>query len=128
MNITDFKVGQTVYLKTITHLYNCWKNEIIFEAVVSKVGRKYITVKKDSLEYQFIIDEDFRQKTVYSIEFELFLSERDIRDYWQSAYLRHEISNVLAKNGKELPLRSLMAAATALHIPIFYEDGGASNG
>ena len=122
MKISDFKVGQTVYLKSISHLFECWKKERIETGVVTKIGRKYITVKRGIREYQFIIDEGFRQRTDYSIEYELFLTERDIRDYWQSAYLRFEIGNVIAKKGEELPLRSLMAAATALHIPIFYEE------
>ena len=125
----DFMVGQTVYLKTITHLFDSWKKEHIVKGVVSKVGRKYITVKETPFrEYRFNIENDFRQETEYAIKYELFLTEQAVYDYWQQAYLRVEIGNLLARNGPKLQLRALKEAAQALGIPLDYQKEGASNG
>lgn len=121
MTRNDFMVGQTVYLKTITHLFDSWKKEHIVKGVVSKVGRKYITVNKSPFrEYRFNIENDFRQETEYAIEYELFLTEQAVYDYWQQAYLRVEIGNLLARNGPKLQLRALKEAAKALGIPLEY--------
>lgn len=117
-------VGQTVYLKTITHLNDCWKKEKIAEGVVTKIGRKYITVKDLSLrDHRFNIENDFREETEYSAVYDLFLTKQSIYDYWQSAYLQVEIRNYLSRNGqrgKRIPLRTLKEAAKVFGIPIDY--------
>lgn len=123
MTRNDFSVGQTVYLKSVSHLYRHWENERIIEARVTKIGRKYITVESDFREYQFAIDDEFEQKTEYNIEYELFLTEQAIRDYWQSAYLRWEISSALAQRGRDLSLGALKDVALALGIPLDCEKG-----
>lgn len=121
MTRNDFVVGQTVYLKTITNLFNSWKKERIVKGVVSKVGRKYITVKVgSSYEYRFNIENDFRQETEYAVEYELFRTEQDVYDYWQRAYLRAEIGNFLARNGSKLQLRVLKEVGQTLGIPLEY--------
>lgn len=122
MTRNDFVVGQTVYLKTITYLFDSWKREHIVKGVVSKVGRKYITVKEGGFEYRFNIENDFRQETEYAIKYELFLTEQAVYDYWQQAYLRVEIGKILAKNGQNLQLRALKEAAQALGIPLDYNE------
>lgn len=129
MTRDDFIVGQTVYLKTITHLFDSWKKERFVKGVVSKVGRKYITVKVGlSCEYRFNIENDFRQETEYCAEYKLFNTEQGVYDYWQQAYLRVEIGNLLARDGSKLQLRALKEAARALGIPLEYQKEGASNG
>ena len=128
MTRNDFVVGQTVYLKTISHLFDSWKKERIVKGVVSKIGRKYITVKEGGWEYRFNIENDLRQETEYAIEYELFLTEQAVYDYWQQAYLRVEIGNLLARSGPKLQLRALKEAARALGIPLEYQKEGASNG
>lgn len=120
MTRNDFVVGQMVYLKTISHLFDSWKKERIVKGVVSKIGRKYITVKEGGREYRFNIENDFRQETEYAIEYELFLTEQAVYDYWQQAYLRVEIGNLLARSGPKLQLRALKEAAQALGIPLEY--------
>jgi len=136
MNKSDFHVGQTVYLKKVYRLPECWKNEHIEKGVVTKIGRKYITVRLYNWDYQFEIDENFRQKTDYSIDFELFLTEQDIRDYWQSAYLVYKIHNLFERGRiftyekKPIPLDKLIAVAKILEIPTTYEEvqnGNAEN-
>lgn len=122
----DFVVGQTVYLKTVSHALECWKKEKIVEAIVSKIGRKYITVKTSPYcEYRFQLENDFREKTDYCDEFQLFLTEQAIYDYWQHAYLRTEIENHLKWNGEKLQLRALKDAAQAFGIPLDLPEKGA---
>ena len=128
MTKNDFMVGQTVYLKTISHLYESWKKEHIVQGVVTKIGRKYITVKCGGCEYRFNIENEFRQETEYGMEYELFTTEQAIYDYWQSAYLCVEIENLIARHRIKLGLRSLKSAAMALGIPLEYERGGDLNG
>ncbi len=118
MTRNDFTVGQTVYLKTISHLVDSWKKERVVKGVVSKIGRKYITVKYAFYEYRFNIENEFKQETEYAAEYELFLTEQAVYDYWQSAYLRAEINKFLARNGTRLQLRALKNMATILGIPL----------
>lgn len=119
MTRNDFMVGQTVYLKTISSLYECWKNERFITGVVTKVGRKYITVQDGPFrEYRFNIANDFRQETQYSPEYQLFLSERSVYKYWQSKYLKFEIEKKFARYGNSIDLRTLERIAKELNIPI----------
>lgn len=119
MTRNDFMVGQTVYLKTISSLRECWNKERFVTGVVTKVGRKYITVQDTPFrEYRFSIDNDFRQVTPYSPEYQLFLSERAVCDYWQSVYLKFEIEKRLARHEIRLDLRTLENIAKELGIPL----------
>lgn len=119
MTRNDFMVGQTVYLKTISNLCEGWKNERIVTGVVTKVGRKYITVQSGSYwEYRFNIDNDFRQETPYGAEYQLFLSEGAVHDYWQSVYLRFEIEKRLTGHKNKIGLRTLKSIAACLEIPL----------
>lgn len=135
MNRSDFMVGQTVYLKTISHLRDCWKRERIVEATVIKIGKRYIHVVpgKPSKNvyrgwvYQFDMQNDFKQKTEYSIEYVLFLSEQAIQDYWQAKYLYVEIEKILNRHEHEIGIRSLKEIATTLNIPLEYNKGDQSN-
>lgn len=119
MTRNDFMVGQTVYLKTISNACECWKNERFVTGVVTKVGRKYITVQYGPFrEYRFNIDNDFREETPYSPEYQLFLSERAVCDYWRSVYLKFEIEKRLARHGIKIGLRTLKSIAACLEIPL----------
>lgn len=127
MNKSDFHVGQTVYLKKVYRLPECWKNEYIEEGVVTKIGRKYITVRLYNWDYQFEIDENFRQKTDYSIDFELFLTKQDVRDYWQRAFIIQTLEKIfsyskISSRKNEISLEKLIAIAKILEIPTNYEE------
>ncbi len=71
MHKNDFKVGQTVYLKT-RNFGMCWECEEIEEATIKTIGRKYITVAVSPWrEYQFDMEENFREKTDTSPTYDL---------------------------------------------------------
>lgn len=125
MTRDDFKVGQTVYLKTISHVFDCWKNERLIEAVVTKIGRKYIHVSDvPHREYRFDINNNFREVTAYTPSYGLYLSKQDIFDYWNRWYLILNIKNVVSNTVTKLEIEKLMEIATILRIPPFnkHED------
>ena len=116
MEKSDFKVGQTVYLKT-RKFGMCWESEEIEEATIKTIGRKYITVAVSPyLEYQFDIEEDFCEKTDRSPTYELYLSKQDIYDYWQKEYLLWRIGRELMMHRDAVDLYALKSMAQILHI------------
>lgn len=54
MNRSDFIVGQTVYLKTISHVSDRWNKERIVEGVVSKRGVSF----RGAYHEDFYLDDD----------------------------------------------------------------------
>lgn len=126
MNKSDFLVGQKVYLKTIKGNY-CWEREHIIPAVVTKIGRKYITVavgeNGDGFEYQFDHTDRFRQCTKYSPDYALYLTEQAIYDYWQAAYLHSAITHHFLRCGHKYDLRTLKTIAQCIHVPLTYNGG-----
>lgn len=133
MKLKDFMVGQTVFVKTIVHCSEPWKKERINEVVVSKVGKRYVTVKDDitsdyGWKIQFDSFDDFKEKTEYSPTYELFLRKQDILDRWRSEYLAGKIRSKFGMyNIKDIGLRTLEEIANLLCIPLFptEKEGGA---
>lgn len=124
MHKNDFKVGQTVYLKTQSYGM-CWEKEKIEEATVKAIGRKYITVAVSPCrEYQFDIEGDFCEKTDTSPTYDLYLSRQDIYDYWQKEYLLWKICRELTTHGDAVDLYALKSMAQILHIGL-KDFGGA---
>ena len=125
MTRSDFKVGQTVYLKTICHAFDCWENERLIEAVVTKIGRKYIHVSDGPYrEYRFDINDNFRQVTAYTPSYRLYLSKQDIFDYWKRWYLIFNIKNVFSNTSMKLELEKIVEIAKILGIPLDHKKGG----
>lgn len=124
MHKNDFKVGQTVYLKT-RKFGMCWESEEIEEATIKTIGRKYITVAVSPWrEYQFDMEENFREKTDTSPTYDLYLSRQDIYDYWQKEYLLWKICRELTMHGDAVDLYALKSMAQILHIEL-KDFGGA---
>ena len=124
MEKSDFKVGQTVFLKTRSYGM-CWEQEKIEEATVKTIGRKYITVETSPYrEYQFDIEGDFREKTDCSPTYELYLSKQDIYDYWQKEYLLWKIGRELAVYRDTVDLYALKGMAQILQIGLMNFGGG----
>ena len=116
MEKSDFKVGQTVYLKTRSYGM-CWEKDRIGEATIKTIGRKYITVAVSPCwEYQFDIEGDSCEKTVCSPTYELYISKQDIYDYWQKEYLIWRIGRELTMHGDAVDLDALKGMAQILHI------------
>lgn len=95
MNIKNFKVGDTVYI--LEYHYN--SDAIVETAVVTRVGRKYVSVKPSKylhfdLEYKFHND----LNNVYYLisngtgKNKLFRSMQDLDDWKESEDLYKEVS------------------------------------
>lgn len=124
MHKNNFKVGQMVYLKT-RWFGMCWEHEEIEEATIKTIGRKYITVAVSPYrEYQFDIEENFREKTDTSPTYDLYLSRQDIYDYWQKEYLLWRIGRELMTHRDAVDLYALKSMAQILHIEL-KDFGGA---
>ena len=81
MKKSDFKKGQSVFLFRVGDAVRGRETveDRILSATVVSVGKKYITVDRGfSRLVQFEIDRNFRQRTDYAAEYELFLSEEDV--------------------------------------------------
>ena len=78
MKKEDFKVGQTVYLRlTEDATRGRTLDDLIREAKVVSVGKKYITISyADCNEVKFDL-EKFKEKTDYCINYKLFLTKND---------------------------------------------------
>ena len=102
MKISDFKVGQTVYI-----LKRRNSNEYVEEAKVVKVGRKYLTVKRDCWYYpeEYMIPtwtmnpEYLERKSEYSYDSMLFFSENMLNEYIEKMDLRSELRKAFEWNG-----------------------------
>lgn len=111
MDKTDFKIGQTVYIKPSMPRRD---GALFTEATVTKVGRKYVTVKSDCrLESQFDIATG-KEKVDYQPG-TLYLSKEDIEDEMLASTLTSKIKDAL-KFKRMLPLDQAQAIAEILGI------------
>lgn len=95
MKKEDFKPGQTVYLLPVRFMafdYLRIEKQII-ETTVLSVGRKYIKVNRCG-GLQFEIENDFREKTDYAIQYKLYLSKEDIKEDFKRRKMEERISTV----------------------------------
>ena len=127
MNKSDFHVGQKVYLKSISGKIDPWKYEKVFEGTVTKIGRKFVSVKCHGWEYQFDFTDNFRQKTEFCADYVLFLTEQAVRDYWQMEYLMREMRKIFSygrvpPSNMTINLPALVSIAEILHVPTSYEE------
>lgn len=91
MKKEDFKPGQTVYLLPIRFMPYEFRviEKRIRETKVLSVGRKYITVEYGKI--RFDIENDFREVTNYSIEFQLYLSKKDIENAFKRRKMEERV-------------------------------------
>lgn len=106
MKLKDFKVGQKVYIRLIGNACRGKHGEeLIEEWEVVVVGRKYLTAKNGSREYQFkspIIHENyFVQKTNHCINYILYASREDIEVELEKSRLFREVSEYFRGYGCE---------------------------
>ena len=83
----NLQVGQPVAIK-IEEMSNASRrvdmsleniDEWCFDGEITKIGRKYITVKFKGYEDQFSIEYDYRQKYTYGgADYKLYLSKEDV--------------------------------------------------
>lgn len=106
-------VGQKVYLKPVNNRSRYIEDSIINhikEYEIKKVGRKYFEVWEKDKGYsteKFHI-EDLRQHTVYSPDWELYLSRQDILDEMENLEIVGRIRTAIGNYGfSDLPLEKL---------------------
>lgn len=106
----DLKVGQEVVVKIIEGS-NASRREGMtidnidswcFGGEVTKVGRKYITVKFNKWkEYQFEIESDYRNKyTAGGADYQLYLNKQEVIDEKEAEDLFNELRNYFGGWGK----------------------------
>ena len=89
MDLKDFKVGQTVWIRlTGNAIRGKHGDELIEEWVIDKIGRKYITASKKTGYPKGIIfekrgygyEDRFVEKTNYCVDYIMYETEQYIRD------------------------------------------------
>ena len=90
------EIGQTVYLRPVEMGNAYRRNKSIKEAIIEKVGRKYVTV---NIYGQFYI-ESRMQKTNYSSYYELFENKEELDLKMEAEDLANRIKNSIPKYGK----------------------------
>ena len=101
------EVGQIVYSLNIGDEARDGKQELTpYE--VTKVGRKYFTIKLDWREIQFHL-KDWREKSNYSPNHKLYTTEQEYYDYKESVDICSEINKAFeyGRNTKNLSLEAL---------------------
>lgn len=107
MKREDFYIGQTVYLFHIRNYdRNATLEERIKEVKVISVGRKYLTVDHWG-KHEFDMTKNFREKTIYSPSFELFLTKEAIYRVVETEMARKEVRNKLDKYLNSIPLEGV---------------------
>ena len=106
------EIGQTVYLRPVKMGNAYRRDKSIKEAIIEKVGRKYITVVRYG---QFDI-ESRMQKTIYSSDYELFENKEELDLKMESEDLQSRIKNSIPKYGKwNLDIEKLRQITTILN-------------
>lgn len=101
-NKNDYVVGNTVYLLFIGG-YGTEKKDpeqVIFEAVIKAVGRKYITVRKGVIEIRFEYDketESIWQKYDYGRDYEIYTTRGKAVEALNKKKLEKDICNLSAR-------------------------------
>ena len=100
MDLKDFKVGQTVWIRlTGNAIRGKCGDELIEEWVIDKIGRKYITASKKTGYPRGIIFEKsdygyegrFVEKTYYCVDYIMYETEQELRDEWEKDKIYRDI-------------------------------------
>lgn len=99
MDLKDFKVGQTVWIRlTGNAIRGKCGDELIEEWVIDKIGRKYITASKKTGYPKGIIFEKgygckdiFVEKTDYCVDYIMYETEQEIRDEMEKDEIYRDI-------------------------------------
>ena len=118
MKKEDFHKGQTVWIYLVGNSVrgNMTPEERIREWEVVSVGRKYLTARPKGADphfnTRFEVENNFREHTIYSSHYELYLSKEEILyDIWRdrvesyiSHFCRFERSNLRKMTDEDLQL------------------------
>ena len=104
MDLKDFKVGQTVWIRlTGNAIRGKHGDELIEEWVIDKIGRKYITASKKTGYPKGIIfekrgygyEDRFVEKTNYCVDYIMYETEQYIRDEMEKDKIYKKHTDVL---------------------------------
>lgn len=89
---TGVYVGMPVYLTKYGNEYKRTPDETIINGVISKVGRKYVTVKCGYWEEQFDMTDNYAQKPgPFGRDYVIHFSRMAVSDYFHCMKLRADI-------------------------------------
>jgi hypothetical protein len=105
------EIGQTVYLKPIERGNAYRRDKSVKEAVIEKVGRKYVTVNR----YGKFDIESRMQETNYSSDYELFESKEELYLIMEAEDLQKRIKNSIPHGKWNLDIEKLRHIAAILN-------------
>jgi hypothetical protein len=94
--INDYKIGQIVSIIVVKGS-NAWRSvrdygkSRIFNAIITKIGKKYITVETQNSDYVFDMTNNFYEKTDTCINFQLFPTREKAEEFVKSQDLEIKI-------------------------------------
>ena len=100
MDLKDFKVGQTVWIRLTGNAIRGKRgDELIEEWVIDKIGRKYITASKKTGYPRRIVfekrgygyEDRFVEKTDYCVDYIMYETEKEIRDEMEKDEIYRDI-------------------------------------
>lgn len=93
MDIKDFKIGQTVYLRPVGNALR-GTDGAIREGIVETVGKKYLTLKEyHRMKFGYYDSDKIRDVSNYSANFILYTSLQEIEDEKLNAELSRKVQN-----------------------------------
>lgn len=84
--IDGFEIGQNVAILVVKDS-NAWRSvknygkPRVFNAIVTKIGKKYITAETQNSDYVFDIKNNFYEKTDTCVNYQLFPSRQKAEEY-----------------------------------------------
>lgn len=130
MELKDFKLGQTAWLRVIPEsdifrsLRSLGKDRQILEAEITGVNKKYISVKySDEVcgSCKFKVEDSFRQYYTHGgEELELYNSLETLQDYLESEKIYKELKQLFSENNNnnKIPLEVLKVVYRELNYEI----------
>lgn len=94
--INDYKIGQIVSIIVVKDS-NAWRSvrdygkPRIFNAIITKIGKKYITAETQNRDYVFDTTNNFYEKTDTCINFQLFPTREKAEEFVKSQDLEIKI-------------------------------------
>lgn len=124
MRKEDFYTGQTVYL-FVTETGNVFRRlkgsdgkvnpeDRVIETVVTSVGKKYLTVKYNNIQFRF--GDDFRQRTDYAVDYILYTDKNSVYNDMESKKLFRQIHIAFDTFKNPFTLEQLREVAKILNL------------
>lgn len=119
MKLSDFSVGQRVVIIKHSRTLPVWATDIETWGVVKKVGNRYIHVAIKDFDgwiVQFDSQQNFKQKTMYTADYSLFLDRKNVLEYWTKEWVLHHVRRMFAVSAPLLTHEQILSLASVLNI------------